>query len=69
MDPKVAKADAKHEKLHSQKRKKDSSERKTGNEIFDKINQVLTAALDEFRQLSNIQLKKILVSGKPERRL
>ena len=37
MDPKVAKADAKHEKLHSQKRKKDSSERKTGNEIFDKI--------------------------------
>ena len=37
MDPKVAKADAKHEKLHSQKRKKDSSDRKTGNEIFDKI--------------------------------
>ena len=37
MDPKVAKADAKHEKLHSQKRKKDSSERKTGNEVFDKI--------------------------------
>ena len=37
MDPKVAKADAKHEKLHSQKRKKDNSERKTGNEIFDKI--------------------------------
>ena len=37
MDPKVAKADAKHEKLHSQKRKKDSSERKVGNEIFDKI--------------------------------
>ncbi|MEE1129113.1 MAG: serine protein kinase RIO [Methanobrevibacter sp.] len=37
MDPKVAKADAKHQKLHSQKRKKDSSDRKTGNEIFDKI--------------------------------
>ena len=37
MDPKVAKADAKHEKLHSQKRKKDSSDRKTGNEVFDKI--------------------------------
>ena len=37
MDPKVAKADAKHEKLHSRKRKKDSSDRKVGNEIFDKI--------------------------------
>ena len=37
MDPKVAKADAKHEKLHSQKRKKDSSDRKVGNEIFDKL--------------------------------
>ena len=37
MDPKVAKADAKHEKIHSEKRKKDNSERKTGNEIFDKI--------------------------------
>ena len=37
MDPKVAKADAKHEKIHSQKRKKDSSDRKVGNEIFDKI--------------------------------
>lgn len=37
MDPKVAKADAKHQKLHSQKRKKDSSDRKTGNEIFDKL--------------------------------
>ena len=37
MDSKIAKADAAHEKLHSQKRKKDSSERKVGNEIFDKI--------------------------------
>ena len=37
MDPKVAKADAKHQKIHSEKRKKDNSERKTGNEIFDKI--------------------------------
>ena len=37
MDSKVAKADAKHEKIHSQKRKKDNSERKVGNEIFDKI--------------------------------
>jgi len=37
MDPKVAKADAKHAKIHSEKRKKDNSERKTGNEIFDKI--------------------------------
>ena len=37
MDSKVAKADAKHEKLHSQKRRKDTSERKTGNEVFDKI--------------------------------
>lgn len=37
MDPKVAKADAKHEKIHSEKRRKDNSERKTGNEIFDKI--------------------------------
>lgn len=37
MDPKVAKADAQHEKLHSRKRKKDSSDRKVGNEIFDKI--------------------------------
>ena len=37
MDSKIAKADAKHEKLHSQKRKKDSSDRKVGNEIFDKI--------------------------------
>ena len=37
MDSKIAKADAKHEKLHSAKRKKDSSDRKTGNEIFDKI--------------------------------
>ncbi len=37
MDPKVAKADKAHEKLHSQKRKKDSSERKVGNEIFDKL--------------------------------
>ena len=37
MDSKVAKADAKHEKIHSEKRKKDNSERKTGNEIFDKI--------------------------------
>ena len=37
MDPKVAKADAKYQKLHSQKRKKDSSERKVGNEIFDKL--------------------------------
>lgn len=37
MDPKIAKADAKHEKLHSQKRKKDSSDRKVGNEIFDKL--------------------------------
>ena len=37
MDSKVAKADAKHQKIHSEKRKKDSSDRKTGNEIFDKI--------------------------------
>ena len=37
MDRKVAKADAKYQKLHSQKRKKDSSDRKVGNEIFDKI--------------------------------
>ena len=37
MDPKVAKADEKHAKIHSEKRRKDSSERKTGNEIFDKI--------------------------------
>ena len=37
MDSKIAKADAAHEKLHSQKRKKDSSERKVSNEIFDKI--------------------------------
>ena len=37
MNPKVAKADAKHAKIHSEKRKKDNSERKTGNEIFDKI--------------------------------
>ena len=40
MDSKIAKADAKHEKLHSQKRKKDSSDRKVGNEIFDKIPRV-----------------------------
>ncbi len=37
MDPKVAKADAKHQKIHSEKRRKDNSERKTGNEVFDKI--------------------------------
>ncbi len=37
MDSKVAKADEKHAKIHSEKRRKDSSERKTGNEIFDKI--------------------------------
>lgn len=37
MDDKIAKADAAHQKLHSQKRKKDSSERKVGNEIFDKL--------------------------------
>ena len=37
MDRKVAKADAKYQKLHSQKRKKDSSDRKVGNEIFDKL--------------------------------
>ena len=37
MDPKVAKADAKYQKIHSEKRRKDNSERKTGNEIFDKI--------------------------------
>ena len=37
MDPKVAKADAKHQKIHSEKRKTDNSERKTGNEVFDKI--------------------------------
>lgn len=30
---------------------------------------VVTAALDEFRMLSSIQLKKILISGKPEKRL
>ena len=37
MDSKIAKADAAHQKLHSQKRKKDSSDRKVGNEIFDKL--------------------------------
>lgn len=37
MDSKIAKADAQHQKLHSRKRKKDSSDRKVGNEIFDKI--------------------------------
>lgn len=37
MDSKVAKADAKHQKLHSQKRKKNRDERKVGSEIFDKI--------------------------------
>ena len=37
MDSKIAKADAKHQKIHSEKRKKDNSERKVGNEIFDKI--------------------------------
>ena len=37
MDKKVAKADAKYQKIHSQKRKKDSSDRKVGNEIFDKL--------------------------------
>ena len=37
MDSKIAKADAKHEKIHSRKRKKDSSDRKVGNEIFDKL--------------------------------
>ena len=37
MDPKIAKADAKHEKIHSQKRKKDNSDRKVGTEVFDKI--------------------------------
>lgn len=29
---------------------------------------VITAALDEFRSMSKIQLKKILISGKPEKR-
>ena len=37
MDSKIAKADAEHQKLHSRKRKKDSSDRKVGNEIFDKL--------------------------------
>ena len=37
MDSKIAKADKAHEKLHSRKRKKDSSDRKVGNEIFDKL--------------------------------
>ena len=37
MDSKIAKADAKHQKIHSEKRKKDTSERKVGNEIFDKL--------------------------------
>ena len=37
MDPKVAKADAKHQKIHSERRRKDNSEQKTGNEVFDKI--------------------------------
>ena len=37
MDPKVAKADAKHQKIHSEKRRKDRKNKKTGNEIFDKI--------------------------------
>jgi len=30
---------------------------------------VITAALDEFRTLNPVQLKKILISGKPEKRL
>lgn len=29
---------------------------------------VVTAALDEFRQLNEVQLKKIIISGKPEKR-
>jgi len=29
---------------------------------------VITAALDEFRTMSKVQLKKILISGKPEKR-
>ncbi len=37
MDSKVAKADAKHQKIHSRKRKKDNDDRKVGSEIFDKI--------------------------------
>lgn len=37
MDSKIAKADVEHQKLHSRKRKKDSSDRKVANEIFDKL--------------------------------
>ena len=37
MDSKVAKADAKHQKIHSQKRKKNNDDKKVGNEIFDKL--------------------------------
>ena len=37
MDPKIAKADAKHQEIHSRKRKKNSEERKVSNEIFDKL--------------------------------
>ena len=37
MNSKIAKADAKHQKIHSQKRKKDNSEKKVGNEIFDEL--------------------------------
>ena len=37
MDSKIEKADKKHQKIHSEKRKKDNSEKKVGSEIFDKI--------------------------------
>ena len=37
MDSKIAKADAAHQKIHSQKRKKNNDDKKVGNEIFDKI--------------------------------
>ena len=37
MDSKIAKADAAHQKIHSQKRKKNNDDRKVGNEIFDKL--------------------------------
>ena len=37
MDSKIEKADKKHQKIHSEKRNKDNSEKKVGSEIFDKI--------------------------------
>lgn len=37
MDSKIASADAKHQKIHSQKRRKNNDDKKVGSEIFDKI--------------------------------